>query len=454
MYHLGSRALLTCAARKEFAMEVILILFVIGAIIVVVKVVRTKPQPTPSTTPPPPPPPPSTWPSRVGVPTFKVVVVGPPGSGKTLLLASLFNQLNYLRGGRSYYLRASPEQRLTLSAVYRTLSDTRQGWPHATRVSEFTDYRFDCVAVDPDRRQHHVLSLSYLDYAGELLDNPHAGPATFRELNEHISSAQTLLGMIDGEFLVRLLRNEAAGRNYFEFEMRTIFGLLQEARCPIHLVISKWDLVRNFGEPDGADDQLRLAAAITALRRFPQIESLVSSGSGQFVRIIPVSAVGPVFAQFDSVGTVVKRPDGQVHPRNVEVPLCAVVPDLFRQVERQLDDARRREIDAMHAGSRFRATEVLSGVAAFFTQPVGVVLRVAMTGVAGGEIANEVSRMFVEWAARPYANAIGRRQQGRQEGVMELDRFRAAREQVFYDFEKVVRGLESALPNSELARSS
>ncbi len=393
--------------------------------------------------------------SRVGVPTFKVVALGLAGSGKTVLLASLFNQLNYLRDGRSYFLRASPEQRLALSAVYRTLSDTGQGWPHATRVSECTEYLFDCVAVDSDRGQHHVLSLSYLDYAGDLLENAQqAGPAAFQQLNEHIGSAQTLLGMIDGEFLVRLLRNEATGHNYFEFEMRTMLGLLQEARCPIHLVISKWDLVHDFGEPEGADDQLRLAAAIAALRRFPHFESLLKYGAGRLIRIIPVSAVGPVFARYDPVGAVVKRPDGKVHPRNVEVPLCAVVPDLFRQVERQLDDERRREIAAMHAGTKFGTAEILSGVAAFFTRPVGVVLRVAMTGVAGGEIANEVSRMFVEWAARPYATALERRQAGQRTGKLEFDRFRVAREQVFDDFEGVVRGLELVLPNSELARSS
>ena len=210
--------------------------------------------------------------------------------------------------------------------------------------------------------QHHVLSLSYLDYAGDLLENAQqAGPAAFQQLNEHIGSAQTLLGMIDGEFLVRLLRNEATGHNYFEFEMRTMLGLLQEARCPIHLVISKWDLVHDFGEPEGADDQLRLAAAIAALRRFPHFESLLKYGAGRLIRIIPVSAVGPVFARYDPVGAVVKRPDGKVHPRNVEVPLCAVVPDLFRQVERQLDDERRREIAAMHAGTKFGTAEVLSG---------------------------------------------------------------------------------------------
>ena len=107
--------------------------------------------------------------------------------------------------------------------------------------------------------------------------------------------------------------------------------------------------------------QFGLEWAVWALKRFDHFNGLVDSSVGRLVRIIPVSAVGPVFARIeDSVGTVVKRRDGQVHPRNVEVPLCAVVPDVFRQVKRQLDDQRRRAIDALRKGSGFRATEVLS----------------------------------------------------------------------------------------------
>jgi hypothetical protein len=390
-------------------------------------------------------------PGPVGVPTFKVVALGLAGSGKTVLLGSMFHKLNFPMQGRSYYLETHADQQLALSGIYRTLSDTDQGWPRATRVSECTEYLFDCIAIDADRRRQHVLSLSYLDYAGDLLENAQdAGRDAFAQLNSHIFSAQTLLGMLDGQYLVQLLRNEPAGHNYFEFEVRTMIGLLQKARCPIHLVISKWDLVRDFGEPDGADDAIRLEQAVRALKRFDHFNGLVDSSVGRLVRIIPVSAVGPVFAQMDSTGTVVKRRDGQVHPRNVEVPLCAVVPDLFRQVERQLDDEQRRAIDALRKGSRFRANEVLSGVAAFFTRPAGVVLRVAMAGVAGGEVGSEVSRMFVEWAARPYANALERRQAILSSGMHEFNRSRAARERVLADFEKVVHGLEQNMPGSEL----
>ena len=169
----------------------------------------------------------------VGVPTFKVVALGLAGSGKTVLLGSLFHKLNYPKRGRSYYLETSADHRLALSGIYRTLSDTEQGWPRATRVSECTEYLFDCIAIDAERRRHHVLSLSYLDYAGDLLENAQdAGRDAFAQLNSHIASAQTLLGMLDGQYLVQLLRNEPAGNNYFEFEVRTMFGLLQQARCP------------------------------------------------------------------------------------------------------------------------------------------------------------------------------------------------------------------------------
>src|SRR6185312_628878 len=67
-------------------------------------------------------------------PTFKVVALGLSGSGKTVLLASMFHHLNYVTSLRNYFLDATPEQRVKLNTIYRTISDTDQGWPRGTRV--------------------------------------------------------------------------------------------------------------------------------------------------------------------------------------------------------------------------------------------------------------------------------------------------------------------------------
>jgi hypothetical protein len=390
-------------------------------------------------------------------PTFKVVALGLSGSGKTVLLGSMFHQLNFVTQNRSYYLDAAPEQRVKLNTIYRTISDTDQGWPRGTRVSECTEYLFNCIAVDNEGGRHHVLDISYLDYAGELLETAHeSGQEAFRQLTEHIGSAQALLGVLDGYRILQLLRGEEAGRRYFEFEVRTMLGLLQSASAPIHLVISKWDLVRGFGEPEGVDDQVRLQFVIDALMRFGHFHSLAYFRREQVVRLIPVSAVGPAFAEIGTNGVVVKRPGAHLQPRNVDVPLSAVVPDLFRQVERSLDVEAQRELNRWRRGSsQMRVVEVLSGIAAFFNRGPGMVLRTVLGGAMGGmggALANEVGRMFVEWAARPYEMASGRIAAEHAQYEAELGRFCTARAVVLGQFETTVRRLEAVMPNSELGR--
>src|SRR4051812_15370767 len=326
-------------------MEIIIIVVIVIVIIGVVRAARGNGSSREESTPDCPDAPPTTAPEP---PTFKVVALGLSGSGKTVLLASMFHHLNYATSRRNYFLDAAPEQRLRLNTVYRTISDTDQGWPRGTRVSECTEYMFKCMAVDEDRKRHHVLTLSYLDYAGELLETAQeAGSGAFEQLTTHIGSAHALLGVLDGYRIRQLLRGEEAGRRHLEYDVRTMLGLLQGATAPIHLVISKWDLVRGFGEPEGADDQQRLQHVIDALMSFDHFRSLAYFRPEQIVRLIPVSAVGPGFAEISGNGAVIKRPGATLQPRNVDVPLSAVVPDLFRQIERRLDDDAKKEIDTI-----------------------------------------------------------------------------------------------------------
>jgi hypothetical protein len=388
------------------------------------------------------------------VPPFKVVALGLSGSGKTVLLSSMFHRLDHVATGRTFYLETTPEQRIALNEVYRTVSDTRREWPRGTRLSELTEYVFNCIALDDDGARHHVLDVVYIDYAGELLERAQdTGQGSFHELVGHIGSAQALLGLLDGHRILQLLRGEAAGYDYVEFELRTLLGMLQSARAPIQLVISKWDLVRDFGESPDADDEQRLDRVIRALMAFDHFRGLVYSGPAQLVRLIPVSAVGRGFADLRGDGAVVKRSDGTVRPMNVEVPLCAVVPDLFRQVERSIDDVARREIDeSLRRSMKFRPADMLSGFASFFNRGPGGVLRTVLLDVMGGVIANEVGRMFVEWAARPYERISQDAASARALREEEFGRFTAARERVLGQFETVVRRLEAAMPNSELSR--
>jgi hypothetical protein len=392
------------------------------------------------------------------VPAFKVVALGLPGSGKTVLLASMFHELDHVGSGRSFYLDATPEQRLALNGVYRTVSDARREWPRATRVAELTEYVFNCVALDEGGARHHLLDVVYIDYAGELLEHtPEAGRSSFQELQGHIRSAQALLGLLDGQRILQLLRGEPAGHDYLQFELRSLLGLLQSARAPVQLVITKWDVVRGFGEPPDADDELRLDRVISALMAYDHVRGLVYSSPNQLVRLIPVSAVGRGFAELREDGSVVKRSGGTVRPMNVEVPLCAVVPDLFRQVERTIDDETRRMMEESLRRSlkgrsmRVRAVDLLSGLGTFMNGSAGRALGAVFAGVMPGVVgvvATEVTRMFAEWAATPYERVAD----VRELHEAEHGRYRAARERVLVQFDTAVRRLEAVLPNSELGR--
>lgn len=373
-------------------------------------------------------------------PTFRIVALGTSGAGKTVFLSSLFHKLNYRAPGRSYHLEADPAQRIALANVYREVSSTTEPWPSGTRVADMREFVFDCVASDAQSDRHAVLRMSCLDFAGELLHVEQEGGTKLDELVERIKGAHALLAMIDGRRVLQLLLGEPEGDEYVASTLRPMFGMMQSASCPLHLVLTKWDLVRDFGEPADADDAHRLGRVIDVLMAYDYLRALVKDHSrGQIVRLIPVSAVGPGFAELDAEGRVVKRRDGRVEPTNVEVPFCAVLPDLFRQVEGSLDAAARRTLRERLAHD---SGALVAGVAQFLSGPA-----LATFGlIAGGALAyNPATQVLLDWLSRPgEGDARGERQ------VAELHRLRRI---VLDDFTRAVMRLEATLPNSQLSEA-
>lgn len=371
-------------------------------------------------------------------PTFRIVALGASGSGKTVFLSSLFHELNYLKPGRSYYLDImDAQQRIALGSIYGQVSDTSRDWPSATRTGETREFLFDCIAVDEEDGRHTLLHMSYLDYAGELLEvEQEPGSGALMDLDRRIKGAHALVAMIDGYRVRQLLRGERVGRDYFQRKLRPMFGFIQSARCPIHLVITKWDLVRDFGEPQDADDQLRLDRVIEALLRYEYIKALVYVHSRrQVVRLIPVSAVGQNFAQLNAEGYVSKLPDGELRPMNVVVPLCAVLPDLFTQVERSLDDAAQRELQS--ALRRRLRSDMVAIVAQLLRRAAGQILLPPLGADAAELLAGMLAPPRARKGEPPAKSEIATRQ--RMSGI------------VMDDFKRTVLKLEALLPQSELS---
>jgi hypothetical protein len=385
-------------------------------------------------------------------PTFSVVALGAKGSGKTVFLSSMFHKLNFQAPGRSYYLETDPQQRIALARTYSNVSDTAKPWPPGTRTGETREFVFDCVGVDERNAKHTVLRMSCLDYPGEALEaEQEAGSTVLDDLVERIHGAHALLGMIDGHRVLQLLRDEPAGRDYFERSLQPMLGFMQGASCPIHLVLTKWDLLRDNAPASSGDDEALLDAVIAAMMRFEQIKSLVYVHSrNQIVRLIPVSAVGSTFAHLDPEGKVVKRSDGELRPTNVEVPLCAVLPDLFKQVEMSLDQSVRSGVNA----DMFRQMRKDAGamVAYVLGRPAGTALRLFLQGTLGRDVGSEATTLFLDWLARP-ADGDQRLSHTRTKLEEEAARLQQLHRTVIEDFRRAVLRLEAVLPNSELSRA-
>ncbi len=377
-------------------------------------------------------------------PTLRLVVLGVAGTGKTVFLSSMFHTLHVPMPEHAFFLETSAAHRVYLSRVFDEVSDTREPWPRGTRSGESRELVFDCVAFRSGTK-HQILRISYLDYAGELLEaEPEAGATTLRALEGHIASAHGLLGMLDGLRVLQYMRNEPEGRRYFRSSLQPMIGMMAGATCPIHFALTKWDLLRGFGEPPDADDATRLALVSAALMDSDQMRALVDAHSfgNRVVRLIPVSAVGPDFATIDDRGHVVKRSDGRLRPTNVEVPLAAVLPDLFDHVRSLLDPRLDGAVTkAARARARLDPPDADRALTTFLAHPAGVRLRRLLDqvlGPGGGSLAG----MFLDWQGLLLGSGPAAR---------DAPTLGAAQGRVVEDFCAALARIETDLPASRLS---
>jgi len=380
-----------------------------------------------------------------GVPTFRVVALGVAGSGKTVFLASMFHRLHITSPGGSYFLETAADQRIALNSLFQQVKRTDLPWPRGTRVGETREFTFDCMAVRGGEK-HKVLSLNYLDYAGELLEAEQEGPHALADLARRISEAHALLAIIDGHRVRQCLRSEPAGQQYFRSTIQPMIGFLAAATCPIHFVITKWDLVRDFGEPPQTTDDERLRMVRDQLWYQAEIWPIVArqnSGS-RVVRLIPVSAVGDGFVRLDQSGNNVKVADRTPHPTNLEVPLSAVLPDLFAQAEAALTASGKS--GPHRRGRRVGTAEIAATIAQLLSVPAGMVLQTALHVGSAGMYSDAIAATFVDWMCRPAQD--GEASEQNRSLVRQL------RTDVLKEFEFTVNRLEYEMSYSRLTAAA
>jgi hypothetical protein len=388
-------------------------------------------------------------------PTFRVVTLGVSGSGKTVFLASMFHRLSVQRADVRYFLETDAAQRVALNGVFNKARKTDEPWPRGTRTGETREFTFACMSFQ-EGVKYEVLRLNYLDYAGELLEQEQeAGSTALADLENRINQAHALVGMIDGYRVLQYLKGAPEGQDYIEARIQPMLGMMAAATCPIHLVLSKWDLVRDFGEPEDADDNARLALVRDALFESELIKALAGGhGRGpRVVRLIPVSAVGRKFATLDASGIVVKRPDGEWNPTNIEAPLSAVLPDVFSQVRAAHDQALQTELqDRRRSHMRLSSAGRTAALAKFLSIPTGIALRATLETTLGRPYGEEMASMFNDWVSRPFDDRAGVAKGRIEKAEQQFTALRSAREDVFDQFAATIWRLEAILPASVLSR--
>lgn len=383
-----------------------------------------------------------------GVPTFRVVSLGLQGSGKTLLLASMYQRLQ-APAGQSYFLTAPYDQVIQLNQWFSQVADTSRDWPSGTTVGEMREFTFD-VRTRSVGELHTILRLSYVEYAGELLtERQTANLAIQEDLIKRVHTADALVGIIDGHRIRQHLDGRAEGHMHVQQTLTAMISPMIQASCPITFVITKWDLLADLH----ADENTRLHIVRNLLMNNPGFRELVTFHSAQrVVRLIPVSAVGPEFATIDADGMIVKRPQGHIEPTYVDVPLSAVVPDIFEQIEYSLDSRMRQAVaEEARRQARLSPAKALANLGAFMSQAAGKVVLGALSSHGAALMGQAAFGMFLD--SRTEATVEQHTQFDRRlsEAEQKLHQFRLARRKVLREFQSKVDVLEGRLPSSRLS---
>ena len=228
--------------------------------------------------------------------------------------------------------------------------------------------------------------------------------------------------------------------------LNLMISLTLLATCPVTFVVTKWDLLAGLG----GDEDTSLRMVKKYLLNLHGFRDLVEQHSrSRVARLIPVSAVGPNFAVLDERGRVAKIFGGEVNPTNVEVPLCAVVPDLFEQLEQEIDEKKlQKEFARIHKKMRLGPGAAAAQLGLFLTKAASSTL-LSMTPRAVGLLGDAALEMLFrgEYQNKEISATADHELSLAEHNFKE---FRQARRRVLSDFKRSVVDLEHRLPSSRL----
>ncbi|XWK90054.1 MAG: hypothetical protein U7127_08405 [Phormidium sp.] len=297
---------------------------------------------------------------------FKIMALGASGAGKTVFLASMFNELSTQKNSTfKLVVKDQHKQKLLLST--HTQIFTGDKWPPGTTdVSEWT---FTCQVETQDLgKTYDACQFTYFDYAGGRLTDTEIEPDP--EFEKLVQQADSVLGLLDGQKIYAWLNgsDRLQADNFLKEDLPSILKRMQNLTVPIHFVITKWDIL---------DQKFRLSEICEKLKSIPSFAELLVNRrqASSIVRIIPVSSVGLEFATMQSDGSMKKNLGKSSKPFFVEFPISCILPDKLHQLYNQ-KEAEERELENKNQNSESSniLVDVLTGPLNYFLGLSGIEL--------------------------------------------------------------------------------
>jgi hypothetical protein len=291
--------------------------------------------------------------------TYKVIMLGSSGAGKTVFLASLHKKLS-IQGEEGFFIEVQdPVRRQVLENIYAEVA-TGDKWPLPTDRSDLSqsghEWTFRCCVRIEDRSIHPACQFTYLDYAGgKLTEENVAG----EDLVSEAKTADAVLGLLDGRKIYSFMNNndDQYRNEFFLKDIPAITRIMQYCEAPVHFVISKWDLL---------EGKYTLGQIRDRLLEILEFKNLISQLTGNTVRLIPVSSVGANFATLLPNGKMQKHSGAIPRPFYVEVPLACVLPDALEKRVKALKQ-QEKEITDMVVTAKPRFGGFLTVIDEFLT---------------------------------------------------------------------------------------
>jgi hypothetical protein len=261
-----------------------------------------------------------------------ILMLGFPGSGKTLLLAALYHYFA-LSGGHGITLIPDDKSERELSEMTGEIQDTSNPYlPGSTTLAETREWCFD-VRVDWANGRERAFELAYLDYAGEhvqklaIVDQEEDPDEKFMVA---LREASIVMGVLDGSKVLKLMTEGYSAPLVAEIGVLLRRLVLAEQKS-VHIIVSKWDILVDpktrrrysatqiIGALEGCSEGFR------NFRRNPRLKSM---------RVIPVASLGDGFAEPDPADPeglrMIKKPGAQWRPRDAAIPFFCAIPDVIK----------------------------------------------------------------------------------------------------------------------------